>query len=402
VKVTPNPTGVTVPNLDTSGLSPVNLLQVTVQRTVNTTLLQLLGPSTATIQATGIAAIVTVTSPVPIIITHPTNSATLKGNGSITIRICGGPQRSIQINSSNTATQAVAGGSNSVDLSKAGPKDPGDCSTGTGADFGDFGGPGASLFTLSLGSTGHYIQPASPIDDPLANVPVPPKPAAATPILGIAAGASKPISTTYVSSGSVTCPSGASPGGCDFFTPGDYPSGITASGSKNYAPYFFPGIYQTDSNGFQDGPNGSMQMYPGANSDTSANGTGAGMLVYNTGTGIFKVGSNGGASLVGSDSTSNYKGILLFQDRSAPAHTQKNTDDHIIGGGGALALTGTIYIHNKPSVMTASHYQLVQLQGGGGSNTLIKGQFLQTSRNQLLYLLAQQIFFGIARFIRSR
>jgi len=158
--------------------------------------------------------------------------------------------------------------------------------------------------------------------------------------------------------------------------PGDYAGGITASGSNNYIAYFFPGIYQTDSVGFQDGSNGNMAMYPGANADTSLHGTGSGMLVYNTGTGVFKVGSNGGATLVGSDNTSDYKGILLFQDRNAPAHITKNTDDHIIGGGGALSLTGTIYINNSLSVTTSSHYQLVQLQGGGGSGTLLKGEII--------------------------
>ncbi len=129
---------------------------------------------------------------------------------------------------------------------------------------------------------------------------------------------------------------GILPGGCDFFLPGDYPTGITASGSNNYVAYFFPGIYYMDSNGFQSGSNGDMAMYPGANADTSAHGTGSGMLVYNTGNSTFKVGSNGGATLVGSDTTSDYKGILLFQDRNSPAHITKNTDDHIIGGGGTL------------------------------------------------------------------
>ena len=46
-----------------------------------------------------------------------------------------------------------------------------------------------------------------------------------------------------------------------------------------------------------------------------------------------------------------------------------------------LSLTGTIYINNSLSVGTGSHYQLVQLQGGGGSGTLIQGEIIT---NQLL------------------
>jgi hypothetical protein len=102
------------------------------------------------------------------------------------------------------------------------------------------------------------------------------------------------------------------------------------------------------------------------------------MLVYNTGTGLFIIGANGSANLVGSDSTSVYKGILLFEDRSAPANTTKNTQAHILGGNSTMSLTGTIYITNSLSIMqaTPSQYQLVQLQGGGGNNTLIQGEII--------------------------
>jgi hypothetical protein len=387
IHVEPN-AAVTVSKL--SPAFPINLVRVTVTRPVGMTLTKFVGLSKFNVSASATAAIVDVLAPVPIIVTHPTNPGTFAFNGGVTIQICGGPGRSIQVNSTNSATQAISGGSNDVDLSRAGPNDPGNCTTGTGAGFGDAGGPttatplfNLSCVNLSLGTCTsptdvYYLGGTDAIDDPLAGVPVPPKPPAATPVTGVAASASTAISTTYVSSGSVTCPSSTAPGGCDFFTPGDYPSGILAKGGNNYQAYFFPGIYYIDSAGFRDGSNGNMAMYPGANADTSTNGAGSGMLVYNTGTGVFKVGSNGSASLVGSDNTSVYKGILLFQDRSAPAHIQKNTDDHIIGGGGALSLTGTIYINNSLATMIAdaTHYQLVQLQGGGGSGTLLKGEII--------------------------
>jgi Flp pilus assembly protein TadG len=347
--------------------SPATLLRVTVQRNVSTTLMSLLGPTATTVTARGTAAIVSTVSPVPIIITHPTNPNSFSGNGNITIQICGGPQRSIQVNSSNTATQNVSGTSNLVDLSHAGPLDPGDCSTGTGADFGNFGGPNPSLFTVSYGSKGTYIQPASPILDPLATVPVPPVPSAAPAKTALANGVSG-------------CP--ASPGkACNLYSPGLYASGIDA---KNETAVFKPGIYYVTSGGFGGSANGDMFMATGF-TDTGAGTTGTGwtgnMLVYNTGSGVFTVGSNGSATLVGSPAASVYKGVLLFQDRSAPAHITKNTDDHIIGGGGTLSLTGTIYINNQASVVTGSRYQLVQLQGNGGSGTHIQGELIT---NELL------------------
>lgn len=377
---------------------PANILRVVVKRPVQTTLMSLITPTAATcstagtwncVGATGVAAILSIVSPVPIVITHPTNPGTFAFGGNVTIQICGGPQRSIQVNSNNAIdTQSINGNSNIVDLSKGGPLDiVGNC-TGSGTDFGNWGAPSTPDFNLLYGANTHYLPQASPIPDPLANIPVPPKPT--TSWAGpthVAAGGSTTVSATYVTSGTVTCPTGASPGGCDFFLPGDYPNGIKATGSNNYIAYFFPGIYYMDSNGFGDGSNGNMLMYPGANSDTSTGGTGAGMLVYNTGSGVFTVGSNGAASLQGSDTSSVYKGILLFEDRNAPANTQKNKA-HIVGGGGTLSLIGTIYINNatvatstQSLVVTPTHYQLLQLQGGGGSGTLIQGEIIT---NQLL------------------
>ena len=115
------------------------------------TLTQFVGLSKFNVSASATAAIVDVMAPVPIIITHPTNPDTLKFNGNVTIKICGGPARSIQVNSTNSGTQSVSGSSNNVDLSRAGPDDPGNCSSGTGAGVGDAGGPVASpLFNLSV------------------------------------------------------------------------------------------------------------------------------------------------------------------------------------------------------------------------------------------------------------
>lgn len=417
IYVEPNPSGVTVSNL--SNGFPINLVRVTITRPVGMTLMRMLGLTSGTVRANATAAIVDVMSPVPILVTHPSNPGTFAFNGGVTIKICGGPGRSIQVNSTNNdpqsggnlwATQGISGNSNMVDLSQAGPNDSGNCTTGTGGGFGDAGGPILTtasgieepFFNLSCinatptpntcaASSDVYYQGATdPIKDPLANVPPPDKPSTSytskAPSISLSGGTScsNCISTTYNSSGGLTCPStdpytGVSVSSCGFYLPGDYTNGIQAKGSSGYIAYFFPGVYYMDTYGFQAAANGNMEMYPGANPDTSSTpcGTGSGMLVYNTGSGLFVVGSNAYANLVGSDDTSCYKGILFFEDRNAPANTQKN-NTHIFGGNGAMSLTGTIYINNSLSVMTndPTHYQLVQLQGGGGSNTLLKGEII--------------------------
>jgi len=120
--------------------------------------------------------------------------------------------------------------------------------------------------------------------------------------------------------------------------------------------------------------------------DTGAGTTGTGwtgnMLVYNTGGGnndVFSIGANGTANLVGSPDASVYKGILLFEDRAAAAHTGSHA--HKLGGGGAMTLIGTVYITNTLSVMqaNASQYQEVALQGTPGSSTNIQGEIIASA-----------------------
>src|SRR5438067_2375064 len=51
---------------------PTTLIRVEVDRNVPTTLMRMLGPTSTTVKAVGMAAIVSVFSPVPIIVIHPT------------------------------------------------------------------------------------------------------------------------------------------------------------------------------------------------------------------------------------------------------------------------------------------------------------------------------------------
>ena len=379
-------------------------MRVTISRNVPTTLMRLLGPTSTTIRATATAGIVAVTSPVPILVAHPTLTQSFDLQGTPSVQICGGPSRSIQVNSSD-GTAAATGGSSRVDLSKAGPLDSGTCTTGTGADFGVWGGP-----TLASGNApnvnygtlpGKYVQPASIVQDPLRNVSAP-----SIPTIGGVSGAGQlngtqtalgwgTTGTAGTPTAGVTCPASTKPQGCTVFTPGLFPSGISLS---NTTGMFKPGIYYLQgSTGFSCTSNCNMQMVSGTADGTCTycSGTGwdgtvanGGMLVYNTGTGQFNLGANGTISLIGAPATctspcTDYKGILFFEDHTAAANTsaQHPKNPHTLGGGGSMTLIGTIYLTNTRATMlsTPSKYQELDLQGGSGSGTLLEGEIIVDS-----------------------
>ena len=352
---------------------PVNVVRATVTRNVNTTILRLLGPTVTQIKAVAVAAITSVVAPVPILVMHPTLTGALSTNGGPLITICGGPHRSIQVNSNDPNSSASNGAKGTIDLSHAGPPDPGDCSTGTGADFGDFGGPSSPAFTFKGGSTGTYQQPAPPLPDPLLSVPVPSVPSAAPAPVAIANGVSG-------------CPIGSKKQ-CYLYAPGAYPSGLVL---KNQAAIMESGIYYLQSNGLSCQANCDMYMatgYPFTYTDPTSGTTStwsSNVMFYNTGplvggfanAGSFQVGANGNITLTGSPPDSPFKGILFFQDRNSVANTGKNA--HSLGGGGGLTLVGTIYITNKKGTMLADskHYQEVDLQGTPGSATTVQGEII--------------------------
>jgi len=383
------------PGVTLSSVYPTNLVKVTVSRSVSATLMRLLGSTSTTITATATAAIVDVNSPVPIIVIHPTSTSKLSSpfsvQGTPSIKICGGPTRSIQVNSSSS-TAANSGGSASIDLSKAGPNDTnGTCTTGTGADLGVWGGP-SSLSGVSYGSSGKYVNPASWLQDPLRNVSPPSIPTVGGAVGGAQLNGSQTSITAGNSvapsaGGSVTCPLSTSPHGCTLLTPGLYSTGLNLT--NTYA-MFMPGIYYMQgSNGFQCAAGCSAVLVSGITDGSCAkcSGTGwdgtqlnGGMMVYNTGTGQFNLGANGSASLIGSPATSAYKGILLFEDRTAAANNvdQSPHNQHTLGGGGDLTLVGTIYLTNTraTTLATATRYQELDLQGNSGNATKIDGEII--------------------------
>lgn len=355
VTVTPNPTVTVCASNSCLSSDPINLLQVTVQRSVKTTLMGLLGSSASTVKAVGIAGIVQIVSPIPIIITHPSLAGALSMNGNTSITITGGPQKSIQINSTDTGAY-TGPSSGSVDLSKAGPN-------GTGGDFGVFGGPSTNPGNVSLGTTGHYIAPSSPIQDPLAGIAAPSAPTTIPPQGG-------QLCSVLGHCGS--CPGGAST--CTEFLPGLYNtnSGVNTTGINS--AMFDPGIYYISQGGGFTTKNSTVGMCTSCTADpTTVNG----MLVYDTGpvskgcdaSGGFTIDTNSndvfyGAGVSASNLTTApvapYYGILFFEDRNACAQT------HTLGAGnGCFSIVGTIYITNTLAIMkaTPSQYQSVLYHG---------------------------------------
>jgi len=396
---------------------PVNLVKVEVDRVVPTTLMRLLGPTATTVKATATAAIVGISSPIPIVVLHPSNGGAFSTNGGPTVTICGGPGRSIQVNSSSLT--AVAPNNNAtINLQHAGPLDTGGtCTTGTGADFGVWGGPAPpanpALFSTPFnfdGGTkpGKYRWKQPPVEDPFINVNPPSAATVATfplqtqagqPLL--AAGVTGLASPPSPASG-ITCPSSAGSHGCMVLSPGNYNDG-NGIALANITALFKPGIYYIQGGGFSCANNCNAQMlsgtadpattvtpFPGTGTGwdgtawDATTGTGGGMMVYNTGSGQFSITSNGSVDLIGSGSSPigsptgpNYRGILFFEDRAAAANNSLSTPNnfHSLGGGGAMLLQGTIYLTNAAN-MTGTRYQELHLGGGSGGNTKVQGEII--------------------------
>ena len=194
-----------------------------------------------------------------------------------------------------------------------------------------------------LGTTGRYDQPAAPMQDPYQSIPAP-----AVPPAG--------ITSVYIGPG---CPAAK----CTLYSPGLYGQILV----KNDTALFKPGLYYINNGGFGNAANGNMYMATGYPADPA---TGSGMVVYNTGAGIFNIGANSTAHLVGSDNNSFYQGILFFQDRDGAART------HNLGGGGDIVLTGALYMTNWLSVMQSQPSQYQTLNLGGNAGIQINGSIV--------------------------
>src|SRR5882757_967291 len=203
------PAGITITN---------PYIKVTITDPVGMLFTKIVSPlKTFNVKASASCGLNPINTPVPLVILHRSAGPSLQVSGSASITILGGPQRSIQVDSSSTT--AVNAGT--VDLHQAGP-------SGTGSDFALFGGPTTKPANVNVGSSGHWIPGANPFGDPFASVTAPTAPATA--------GTARPVPF-----GINGCPD---PAGCVEFTPGNYTvcsAGSVAPGLKPCLNFPFAG-----------------------------------------------------------------------------------------------------------------------------------------------------------------
>lgn len=394
---------------DASGVADNPYVKVNVTDQIPLTFAALIsGNTTQNVTATATCGLVLSNAPIPILVLNPDQPGTLSISGTGTtakITIWGGPQQSIQVNSTNSSAVGVNGGP-TVDLTNAGP------AGGGGGLFGVNGGPTTPNLTL-LPSSSNWIH-HSPITDPFAKWPAPGKPSAAP-------------SSTQVDPGTFGCPP-SNGGKCDRYFPGYYGSGIDTTGRT---VVFDPGIYYLDgdftlkqscvrpSNAAGTGTNdiGGTMFYfhsgtvhvdanAGSCSDpfdaTASNGSGQlqygikctsasqlpaglpdvidGNVLLGPCTGIY------GDPLGTDDPIGEQRGMVFFQNRSYQIPTpppDKNAASW--GGNGTSALIGTMYFHYcnsadgaEKGTRCASNAYTDYLSFGGttGSKSYVAGEIV--------------------------
>jgi putative Flp pilus-assembly TadE/G-like protein len=419
------PPGVTIPPSAIAGANP--FIRVDIVDHVSTFFAGLFnGKTTADVRAFSTCGVEQASAPIPLLVLDPTTTDTKKSTptlsvqGTPSITIWGGPQQSIQVNSSES-TAVHIGGSASIDLHLGGPNN-------TGSSLGTLGGPTPGTYTspqFNPGSTGQWLFPSSPISDPFAQITAPdPTKMTKDPV------------PTGVLQGVDGCPD---PGGCYEYSPGYYSAGICVGDScpskAHTTAIFQGGVYAL--NGFTAVDNSCLRP-----STVDAQGIG-GTMFYFTGGGAVNVSANSGhsdpktgKSVCGNafntfsgtgmltngikcTATSNVptnllsvttltgnvmlapctgpygdpylaeglpdpaslgeqRGFLLFQDRSGTAMNQS------WGGGGSFLLAGTMYFHSCNALGTGTncgvpptyYSDVFTLSGGSGSSTYMLGDIV--------------------------
>jgi hypothetical protein len=276
-------------------------LNVVVQQKALTWFIGLLGVKSMTVGASCTCGLPPGSNAPAIVILNPTIGASLTMSGGAHIVIVGGPQTSIQVDSSangspssNSSSNAVycnGGNGYPIDLSTAGP-------SGTGGNLAIVGGPATNQFCganyiMNNTTQSKWQSPVAVIADPYAGVSAPTQPIApqiltSTPV-GDATGCIQNavssgsngcarkdatnglITGIWVGPGTDSCPNkianssagtlhnvGQDPGtyvtyygNCLEFSPGYYPNGIDVqnlAGWKNDVSIFQPGIYFLNGN----------------------------------------------------------------------------------------------------------------------------------------------------------
>ena len=404
------------------------LLQVNVSDRVKVFFMGMInGKQTMDVGAQAICGVLQVQSPVPLIVLDPRNETSVTNVGNFTIDIYGGPQRSIQVNSTSTSAVSISGASGSINLSQGGPNQTGSSLGVTGAE------PGSSVSrNLSLGTTGQYIAPDGPISDPFATVCAPGQTSDCQTTMDGTAGPGVPAAAPAVGTvppGVDGCPaSGVT--SCDHYQAGSYSTGIDV---KNRIAVFDPGLYYvsgglTLDTGSQVCPGTGVAPYAGdgsfgatfyladnysisVNSNSGSgtttpctNSSGSALTAADikcTATSTLPGNLPGTTALYGnillapcsgyygdplgtSDPTGEQRGMLFFQNRSQSL-SSKNQPQW--GGGGAFTLGGAMYFHycdsssgvagDGVSCNTTNGYtDQLSLQGGSCSGTYILGNII--------------------------
>jgi Putative Flp pilus-assembly TadE/G-like len=216
----------TIPGVDPAsipGLAP-NTIQVDITERVQTFFSGLLtGNRTQDVHVRSRCAVLLASAPVPLTVLNPICPSSLSVNAATNVAIVGGPNKSIQVNSSDPAAESGGG---TINLSQGGP-------ALTGSLIGVYGGPQTPSGTFLPGTTGAWSYRATPIADPFANVPAPQDPTTLP--------SPDPLNPpfTHVGYGGIHgCPDQT--GGCDVYVPGKYTSPIVVKGRT---VLFVPGLY---------------------------------------------------------------------------------------------------------------------------------------------------------------
>jgi putative Flp pilus-assembly TadE/G-like protein len=213
--------GITTPP---SVLAPTPFIKVNVQDAAPVYFSSLItGNRVQNVGATATCGLVQSQSPIPIIVLHPTCQHSFQVSGSASLKIVGGPTKSVQVNSGNQSCAAATNGSSNscdgngtIDLSQGGPDF-------NGSAFGVFGQP----TTAPKNFTGASWSQASPINDPFARVPAPDLNSLPVP----------PQNGTHVNFHEHGCPDNK---GCTWYEAGVYSVPIAV---KGVTAIFVPGVY---------------------------------------------------------------------------------------------------------------------------------------------------------------
>jgi len=424
--------GAVSPDSIVSGIVSVPFVQATVTDRVKVYFASLLsGTKTQDVAALAKCGLQLVQAPVPLLVLDPRNETSVRPVGAFTIDIYGGPQKSVQINSSSSSAYSASGCSKGgFNLTQGGPST-------TGSDLGITGAEAANCWVP--GTTSVWSDPDTPISDPFATVCAPGQstdcqttvnvPPTGTVQATYSAPAPPPNApaVTTVAGGVDGCPIGDT---CSRFQHGAYPGGISLgngkAGTAGTTGVFDPGLYYVTggmslasnsqvcagtATGIYagDGTKGTVFYFADGNSISVASNSGGGQCTNSAGASLTAANTecitgsstlptnmlpgqvlNGnillapctgyyGDPLGTADPEGEQRGFLFFQDRSVGAVSAN------WNGGGAFTLAGNMYFHYCDSTtslsgvncnFTSGYTDVFTLGGGSGSGTYIEGNIV--------------------------